>query len=103
MEALQAGAQSSKPAAPVEKEDHASGKNPLQEGKDATVRRRRSRGSQVQYTDREDMPTRYRPGNNKTTAVKGGHAAGRHVTGRRDTAAAVRFDGQDCRVPEGQR
>jgi hypothetical protein len=64
------GARNSKPAAPIYKDNHNTGTNPLYESKDATVRRKKPGGSQVQYKDHEDMMTRYRPGNNKTTAVK---------------------------------
>lgn len=45
-----------------------SGQNPLYEGKDKTAIQPGTKASNVQaYKDPEDMTTRYRPGNNKTT------------------------------------
>jgi hypothetical protein len=46
----------------------ASGENPLYEGKDKTAAAPAAHSHEVvEYKDGEDMTTRYRPGNNKTT------------------------------------
>jgi hypothetical protein len=50
--------------------DHRSGENPLFETKDKTAAKPSKGTSTVEYKDPEDMTTRYRPGNNKTTRIE---------------------------------
>ena len=53
---------------PMYKDSGMSGTNPLYEGKDKTATAPASKSHEtVEYKDPEDMTTRYRPGNNKTT------------------------------------
>jgi len=62
---------------PLYKDGGKSGNNPLYEGKDAANSKPGTGASNAQpYKDPEDMTTRYRPGNNKTTkAAPGGKAS----------------------------
>ena len=62
---------------PLYKDGGKSGNNPLYEGKDAANSKPGTGASNAQpYKDPEDMTTRYRPGNNKTTtAAHGGKAS----------------------------
>ncbi len=63
-----ASGQNSKTTAPYFKNNENSGSMPQSGVKAATVRKRKPGGSATtQYKDPEDMTTRYRPGNNKTT------------------------------------
>jgi len=63
-------AKDSKQSNPMYKENGNSGENPLFEGKDSVAPKPKSGASPtVQYKDPEDMTTRYRPGNNKTSRV----------------------------------
>lgn len=52
---------------PMYKDSGNAGANPLYEGKDKTAAKSGSGHETVEYKDPEDMTTRYRPGNNKTT------------------------------------
>jgi hypothetical protein len=53
-----------------------SGENPLYESRDKAVPKKNTRTSDLQpYKDPEDMTTRYRPGNNKTSAHGASHSA----------------------------
>jgi hypothetical protein len=56
---------------PMYKENTQSGTNPLYESKDKQAAAKPGTGHEtVEYKDPEDVTTRYRPGNNKTTTVK---------------------------------
>jgi hypothetical protein len=57
-------------AKPQNEADHNSGVNPLFEAKDKTAARPSKGTPTVEYKDPEDMTTRYRPGNNKTTKIE---------------------------------
>ena len=76
-----------------------SGVNPMYESKDKANLTRNAGTSNVEYKDPEDMTTRYRPGNNKTTRnsiavdhaggngvrrMDGGTSAGAHAEARAD-------------------
>jgi hypothetical protein len=68
-------------------EDKGSGTNPLYEGHDAMAKGKGSHGV-VQYKEPEDMTTRYRPGNNKTTKTQS--------KGKTGSSAIVEYkDGDD--------
>jgi hypothetical protein len=57
-------------AKPQDTAGHRSGENPLYESKDKTAAKPKSKTPTVEYKDPEDMTTRYRPGNNKTTKTE---------------------------------
>lgn len=63
-------AKGSKQSNPMYKENGNSGENPLFEQKDSVAPKPKSGASpSVQYKDPEDMTTRYRPGNDKTSKI----------------------------------
>lgn len=60
----------SKQSYPMYKENKNTGENPLFEEKSSLAHKPSSSGTAtVQYKDPEDMTTRYRPGNNKTSKI----------------------------------
>jgi len=59
-------------AKPKDTSDRGAGENPLYESKDKTAAKSNTKTSTVEYKDPEDMTTRYRPGNNKTTVKSDG-------------------------------
>ncbi len=54
---------------PMYKGSGNAGENPLYQGKDKAAAKGGSSHETVEYKDPEDMTTRYRPGNNKTTRI----------------------------------
>jgi hypothetical protein len=65
--APQGDAKSAAQSNPMYKDSGNAGSNPLYQGKNKTAAKSGSGHETVEYKDPEDMTTRYRPGNNKTT------------------------------------
>ena len=86
---------------PLYEDSGKSGSNPMYEsGKQAIAKPNSSASGVVEYKDGEDMTTRYRPGNNKTTRSTDGSADAASIKAKKHVAG-VKYEDRTAADPAG--